>query len=85
MEEPMRRRRHKHLGPWRVVAAAALAIILEMVTAAAVERPSPDEIVKKFLTMRASAPRISVAEVSLALRTKTPVTAPPTCAYLGQV
>jgi hypothetical protein len=55
-----------------------------MATAAAVERPSADEIVKKFLTMRASAPRISVADVSLALRTKVPVTAPPTCSYIGK-
>jgi hypothetical protein len=80
----MRRERPKHLGLGRVIAAAALVIILEMAAAAAPAAPSADEIVKKFLTLRASSPKISVADISVALRTKVPATEPPTCAYVGK-
>jgi hypothetical protein len=67
-----------------VIVAVALAAILGTATAAAFQPPSAEEIVKKFLTLRASSPRISVAEVSVALRAKVPVTAPPTCSYIGK-
>src|SRR5215471_15566921 len=80
----MRRKGPKHLQPVRIIVAAALAIILEMAAAAALAAPSADEIVKKFLTLRASSPKISVADISVALRTKVPVTQPPTCAYVGK-
>jgi len=56
-----------------------------MTTAAAVEPPSADEIVKKFLAVRASVPKIMVADASVALRAKVPVTDPPTCAYIGKL
>jgi hypothetical protein len=68
----------------RIIVAAALAVILEMAAAAALAAPSADEIVKKFLTLRAASPKISVADISVALRTKVPVTQPPTCAYVGK-
>ena len=80
----MRRERPKHLGPGGVIVAAALIIIVEMAVAAGLAAPSADEIVKKFLTLRASSPKISVADISVALRTKVPVTQPPTCAYVGK-
>ena len=51
--------------------------------AATWEPPATDEIVRKFLTARASAPRILVASVAVALRSKAPLTAPPNCVYIG--
>ena len=77
----MRSGRAAHLGAQIVIAAVALAAILE--TAAAWEGPSADEIVRKFLAIRASAPRILAANVSVALRSKAPLTAEPNCIYEG--
>jgi hypothetical protein len=81
----MRRGRPKHLGPGSVIVAVALATVLEMAAAAPFEPPSADEIVRKFLAMRASAPNILSADASVALRVNAPVTAPPTCVYIGKL
>jgi len=81
----MRQRRPKHLGPGSVIVAAALATMLEMAAAASFEPPSADEIVRKFLALRVSAPKILSAEASVALRAMAPVTAPPTCVFLGKL
>ena len=51
----------------------------------AFQPPSADEIVRKWLTLHASAPKIVVADATLTLRAKIPVTAPPTCAYAGKI
>lgn len=63
-----------------IVAAVVTALLG---TASAWEPPSADEIVKKFLEMRAAAPKIVTADVSVALRTKVPDTADPNCIYEG--
>lgn len=81
----MRRGRPKYLARASVIFAAALATILEMAAAAPFEPPSADEIVRKFLALRVSAPKILSAEASVALRASAPVTAPPTCVYIGKL
>ncbi len=68
-----------------VIAAAALTVILGMAAGAALESPSADEIVRKFLTMRAAAPKILAADASVALRWNTPVTEAPNCSYYGKL
>lgn len=77
----MKRGRAGHLRAGVVITAAALTAILEM--GSAWEPPSADEIVRKFLTARASAPRIQAADVTVALRLRIPSTAPPNCVYIG--
>jgi hypothetical protein len=67
------------------MAAAALTAILGMAAGAAMEAPSADEIVRKFLAVRAAAPKIVAADASVALRWNTPVTEAPNCSYLGKL
>ena len=68
-----------------VIAAVALTAVLGMAAKAAVEAPSAEEIVRKFLTARASAPKILVADASVALRWNTPLTEAPNCSYIGKL
>ena len=68
-----------------VVAAAALAGVLGMAGKAASEAPSAEEIVMKFLTARASAPKILAADARGAVRWNTPLTEPPSCSYIGKL
>ena len=68
-----------------VVAAAALTVVLGMAARAAMEAPSAEEIVKKFLTARASAPKILAADARGAVRWNTPLTEPPSCSYIGKL
>jgi hypothetical protein len=68
-----------------VIAAVALTAVLGMAAKAAVEAPSAEEIVRKFLTVRASAPKILVADASVALRWNTPLTEAPNCSYIGKL
>jgi hypothetical protein len=70
-----------HLAAGIAIGAVSLTTILQV--AAALEPPSADDIVGKFLAMRASAPRILLADILVALRYKTPLTAPPNCIYAG--
>ena len=49
------------------------------------EAPSADEIVRKFLAVRAAAPKIVAADASVALRWNTPVTEAPNCSYFGKL
>jgi len=68
-----------------VVAAAALTVVLGMAARAAMEAPSAEEIVKKFLTARAAAPKILAADASVGLRWNTPLTEAPNCSYIGKL
>jgi hypothetical protein len=68
-----------------VVAAAALTVILGMAARAALEPPSAEEIVRKFLAARAAAPKVLAADASVALRWNTPLTEAPNCSYYGKL
>ena len=68
-----------------VIAAAALAGTLGMAAKAASEAPSAEEIVMKFLTARASAPKILAADATGEVRINTPLTEPPSCSYIGKL
>ena len=77
----MRRGPAGHLGAGIAFGAVTLTAILQV--AAALEPPSADDIVGRFLAIRASAPRILLADILVALRYKTPLAAPPNCTYAG--
>ena len=66
------------------MSVAAVMAIVGTATGAA-QPPSATEIVRKWLAAHASTPKITVADATLALRAKIPVTAPPTCAYAGKI
>ena len=68
-----------------VIAAAALTAMLGIAAKAASEAPSAEEIVRKFLTARASAPKILAADARGAVRWNTPLTEPPSCSYIGKL
>jgi hypothetical protein len=70
----MKRRRAGHTVAG-VIAAAALTA----------EAPSAEEIVRKFLAARASAPKILAADATGAVRVNTPLTEPPSCSYIGKL